>query len=623
MCGIIGIVLRYQRALSKPLGSVIKGCLKNLEYRGYDSVGFALASSNSLVIRKSKGKIDEVDVKLAFDDFDGMCGVGHTRWATHGKPSDINAHPLTDCSKRIVVVHNGIIENYLELKEELIRRGHRFESETDTEVVPHLIEEFKKLGMNSYDAFKKAASLLRGTYALAVIDTDEPGRIYFARNTSPLVIGIRDDATFLASDIPAFIDYTRKVIVIQDDEVGYISGSDVRIEKLVSKSYEVDLTPPICELVDYSSRIRHIDWTPEMAKKGGYPHFMLKEIHEQPQAIASTLSSLANEVKDVLKLISKADRVLIVGAGTSYHASFVGSILLSELAEVKSHAIISSEMKWYSRSVDECDVVIAVSQSGETIDTLLAVREARRRGALTIALTNVIDSTLARESHLTIYTRAGPEVGVAATKTFSAQVVALTYLALSLAEYRSTLSTNKLNELKNSLRSLPDYVSSTISATEPRARSLASLISSKQNAYYLGRGLGLPVSMEGALKLKEVAYIHAESYPAGESKHGPIALVDEGFPVFFTILGSNDGELIVSNVEEMKARGALTIAVIPSNLDRIHKYFNYAFIMHPVPYEVAPSLYIIPHQLLAYYTAVTLGYDPDKPRNLAKTVTVV
>ncbi len=622
MCGIVGIVLKERGLLLKPLGAVIKECLKNLEYRGYDSVGFAILSDDTLIVRKSRGKIDDVVSKLSFDEFDGTCGVGHTRWATHGKPSDVNAHPHIDCSGRVAVVHNGIIENYLEIKELLISRGHVFRSETDSEVVAHLIEEFKGQGFSPYEAFKKAASLLKGSYALSVLDLDDPGKIFFAKNTSPLVIGVGRGVKFVSSDIPALLDYTRDVVVVQDDEIGYVSEDSVVIEKLINKNYEFDRSPPDTELVDYRSRIRYIDWTPEMAKKGGFPHFMLKEIHEQPQAVANTLISLSDGLEDIIKLISEAERVLVVGSGTSYHASIIGSILLNRLAHIKAHALISSEVRWVADSVDDEDLAIVVSQSGETIDTLLAARELKSRGALTVALTNVIDSALARESHLKIYTRAGPEIGVAATKTFATQVVALSYMAVRLAEKLKTVPEGKLSDLKSEMRKLPEIMSVTIAVSEPKARALSGVISAKNSMYFLGRGLGLPTSMEGALKLKEVAYVHAESYPAGESKHGPIALVDEGFPVAFTILG-DELELILSNVEEMIARGAWTLAVVPKGLNKISKYFNYAFELQPLQHELAPAAYVIPYQLIAYYTAVARGYDPDKPRNLAKTVTVV
>lgn len=622
MCGIIGIVT-YQGRFSRPLGSVIRSCLKNLEYRGYDSVGFAIiASDGGLIIRKSKGKIDDVIAKLAFDEFDGSSGIGHTRWATHGKPSDINAHPQIDCSGRVATVHNGIIENYLELREYLIKMGHTFSSETDTEVVPHLVEEFKKRGMRPYDSFKKTVSLLRGSYALAVIDLDEPDKIFFARHTSPLVIGLADGAVFLSSDIPAFLDYTRRIIVLQDGEVGFISLNSITIERLNDVGLDFNPVTPRTEIVRYEGRVRLIDWTPEMAKRGGYPHFMLKEIHEQPQAVALTINNLGNGIDEVVKLLSRADRILLVGAGSSYHASLIGSLLLTELAQMKSYAVISSEIRWFIKGVDDGDVIIAVSQSGETIDTLMAVREARRRGALTIALVNVIDSAISRESHFSIYTRAGPEIGVAATKTFTAQVAALSYLAIRVSELKGTLPRHRVEELKSELSRLPEYMANTIAICEARARSLSRYISSKPSAFYLGRGLGVPLSMEGALKLKEIAYIHAEAYPAGESKHGPIALVDEGFPTIFTILSEEDGNLILSNVEEMKARGAWTIAVAPKKLEKVFKLFDYVFEVPTLMYEVAPATYIIPHQLIAYYTAITRGYDPDKPRNLAKTVTV-
>ncbi len=630
MCGIIAIVRSLTRSKKeKTLGSTIRESLKRLEYRGYDSVGFALIEFNGeLVVRKSKGMIDEVSRKLGFDLYDGYVGIGHTRWATHGPPNDINAHPHTDCSGTIAVAHNGIIENYMELKEFLIGRGHRFTSETDTEVIPHLIEEFKKLGLKSFEAFKAAVSLLRGTYAIVAIDREVPDRVFFAKKTSPLIIGLGEGTNYLASDIPAFLPYTRKVIVLMDDEVGYVTSSEIHIERLTKnnkirdlmslKSLKVETVS-----VDYTYRIRVIEWSPEMAMKSGYPHFMLKEIHEQPLALSQTLAGISDAVERVIKVILKADKVILVGAGTSYHASLLGALAISNLAGIWSTAIISSEAKWYLKGLSSNDVVIAVSQSGETIDTLLAVREARKRGAFVIALSNVVDSAIPRESDASIYTRAGPEIGVAATKTFTTQVATLTYLAIKLGEYRGTLSNDEASSLKSSLREIPDIVSKVISIHEARAKELARGLASKQSAFYLGRGLGLPTSMEGALKLKEIAYIHAEAYPAGESKHGPIALVEEGFPVFFTILGKEDSELLRSNIEEMKARYAWTVGVVPSSEEEVIKLLHEAFIMPSLSMYIAPIAYIVPYQLIAYYTSVTRGFNPDKPRNLAKTVTVV
>ncbi len=618
MCGIIGIVLARCGLLGKHIGSVLRDCLKKLEYRGYDSIGFAIIDcGNKLVVRKSRGMIDAVHEKLGFDFYDGYIGIGHTRWATHGAPTDVNAHPHTDCVNRIAVVHNGIIENYRELRKSLIDRGHRFVSSTDTEVIPHLIEEFKKAGYRPYEAFKKSIELLRGTYAIIAIDLDEPGKIFYARNTSPLVIGFGNNANFIASDIPAFLEYTRRVLVLEDGEIGYITHKDIRIEKIL----DVDGDRRWID-VDYSRRIRVISWSPEMASKGGYRHYMLKEIHEQPYAISMTLSSISNNIDDVTRIISKADRVIITGAGTSYHAGYIASMLFTRYADIFALPIISSEAMWWLNSIRSGDIVIGISQSGETIDTLKAVREARKRGALTIAISNVIDSTIPRESDIALYTNAGPEIGVAATKTFTSQVTLLSHLVINVARYRGIMRESEAIEYMNSLKTLPSMMRNVLNIYEAKVSSIANEIKDKQNAFFLGRGLGLPLSMEGALKLKEIAYIHAEAYPAGESKHGPIALVEDSFPTIFTITSPSEGELIRSNIEEMNARGSITIAIFPRNLEDIEKLVKFSIKMPIANDFMVSALYIVPHQLLAYYTSVKKGLDPDKPRNLAKTVTV-
>ncbi len=621
MCGIIGIATTLT-ALGANLGTVLYCCLKNLEYRGYDSVGFAVITPDGrLVVRKCRGKIDDVREKLGFDRYCGVVGIGHTRWATHGPPTDVNAHPHTDCNMGIAVVHNGIIENYLELREELIERGHRFISETDTEVIPHLVEEFKRRGLPTYDAFKKAVSILRGTFAIAMIDVDEPDKIFFARYTSPLVIGFGKGTMFVSSDIPAFLEYTNRVLVLRDLEVGYVTSSSVVVEG-ISQSEDLDPVPPPSRVVEFRPRIRVVEWSLEAAKKGGYPHFMLKEIHEQPYAIFSTISGLGPEIDGVVELIRRADHVFIIGAGTSYHASLTGSYLLHELAGVFSQAIIASEAQWYLSKVSDRDVVIAVSQSGETIDTLVAVRVAKRCGAKVVAVSNVIDSAIPRESDIQVYTRAGPEIGVAATKTFTTQLVVFTYLALRLGKVLGTLPEDNYRDLLSKLRKVPEVVEYVIARCEPIARKLSREVASKRSAYFLGRWLGVPISMEGALKLKEIAYIHAEAYPAGESKHGPIALVEPGFPVFFTVLGGYDEEIIGGNIEEMRARGAWTIAICPRG-SRVRRLPEVVIELPRLSPYVATIPYIVPYQLIAYYTATQRGFDPDKPRNLAKTVTVM
>ncbi len=617
VCGIIGITLS-EDALDKPLGSSIKEALKRLEYRGYDSVGFALIDkSGRLIVRKSKGMIDAVAAKVGFDLFDGYTGIGHTRWATHGPPSDVNSHPHTDCSGRIAVAHNGIIENYRELKEMLVDEGHVFVSETDTEVIPHLIEEFEKKGFKPYEAFKKAVELLKGAYAIVAINVNDPRKIFFARNTSPLVLGFGVKANFVASDAVAFLNFTRKVLALRDGEVGYITPEEVVIEKLEFKEGK-----PTWVAVDFSDRVKTIDWTVEMASKGGFKHFMLKEIHEQPYALASTIASAAESVDRLAKILTRVNKVLLTGAGTSYHAAYVAALLLRKYAGLWALPVVSSEAQWWLNTVREGDVVLGISQSGETIDTLKAIREAKKRGALTVAVSNVIDSAIPRESDIAVYTRAGPEIGVAATKTFTTQVALLGYLSLKTGLLNGILNESEFSEVLKSLRELPNLVKQVINTYEARMSSLAEELKSKPSAYFLGRGLGFPLSMEGALKLKEVAYIHAEAYPAGESKHGPIALVEEGFPTIFTVVTPEEGELIKSNIEEMKARGSLTIAVVPKNLEDLIKLVRTPIKMPVVKDVAASALYVVPHQLLAYYTSVKKGLDPDKPRNLAKTVTV-
>lgn len=610
MCGIIGIT-SLPGSLKEPIGRMVRRCLERLEYRGYDSVGIAVIKGNHIEVRKGKGKIAEVSTRLNFDEVDGSAALGHTRWATHGKPSDENAHPHTDCTGSIAVVHNGIISNFLELKEELIKKGHVFKSETDTEVVAHLIEEYLRMGYKPFDAFKAALSRLRGAYALVIAMAQEPRKLYLARNTSPLVIGVGGDINFVASDIPAFLEFTNTVIVLKDGEYGYIEPSNVYIER--------DGVP-----INVEERIRLINWTPEMASKEGYPHFMLKEIHEQPLAISSTLAGIDEKAfSDVINAILSSRRIFILGAGTSYHAGLVGDYLLTSMFGLDVHTFTSSEYKRYLNLVNDGDVAIAISQSGETIDTLIAVRDIKERGAKVVAISNVIDSAIPRESNYVLYTRAGPEIGVAATKTFTTQLVVLTMLALKLGVTMGKLTVGEYNEVMDIMSKVPSLLQRVMTTVEGKVKALSEYMSKRQNAYYLGRGIGVPLSMEGALKLKEIAYIHAEAYPAGESKHGPIALVEEGYPVVFSILDDDNVDAMLGNVMEMKARDAYTIGLIPEKyVGKFKDLLSIALEMPNVDYRIAPIIYIVPMQLLAYYTAMSKNYDPDKPRNLAKTVTV-
>ncbi len=607
MCGIVGIACSD----IENIGRMIRRCLERLEYRGYDSAGIAVIQDNTIIVRKGKGKINELNRRLKFDEIYGRIGIGHTRWATHGKPSDSNAHPHTDCRNRIAVVHNGIISNYLELRENLEYRGHTFRSETDTEVIAHLVEEYGKNQESMFEAFKKAISELCGTYAIGLITVSEPSKIFFARMTSPLIIGIGDKMNMIASDIPAVLEYTNRVIVLKDGEVGYVTPTDIYIEH--------DGKP-----VNWKERVRVISWSADMASKGGYPHFMLKEIHEQPLALSNTLSGIEmDNIRNICKLLLKSSRIFITGAGTSYHAGLVCDHLLTELTGANVTTFIASEYRKYVNAVNDDSVLIAISQSGETIDTLMAVRAFRERGCKVIAISNVVDSTIPRESDMVIYTRAGPEIGVAATKTFTTQIMVLTILSLTLAYMSEKLGENEYRELIKQIRDLPIVTEKVIRMHEARCMILSRYMKNRSNAFYLGRGLSVPIAMEGALKLKEIAYIHAEAYPAGESKHGPIALVERDFPVFFIVLDDYYVESIVGNVMEMKARDAYTIALAPRKyMYKFAKLCDYVIDMPNIDYRIAPIPYIVPLQLVAYYTSVMRGLDPDKPRNLAKTVTV-
>jgi len=585
--------------------------LLNLEYRGYDSVGFALIDSyGKLVVRKSKGKILDVEKKLGFDIYDGVAAIGHTRWATHGIPSDSNAHPHTDCYNKIAVVHNGIIHNYLEIREKLALKGHTLKSETDTEVVPHLLEDLLAEGYSMIESLRKLVEVIKGAYALAVLALHDKNRIYFAKNVSPLVIGLGKNSVFIASDIPAFLRYTNTVIVLEDGDFGYISPNDIYIENIRRG------------VVDWRKRIRTIDWTPDMVAKEGFPHFMLKEIHEQPIALRNTLASVSREIENATKIIVDAKRIFITGCGTSFHAAIAGEYMLNTIASLSTTSFVSSEYLRFRKVFKEGDVLIAISQSGETIDTLMAVREAKRRGARVVSISNVLFSAIPRESDVVIYTRAGPEIGVAATKTFTSQLLVLLLMSLHLAKILKTDSEIPLERISSEVVMLPKIAEDTILTLEPHIRKLAEKLKTKTNAFYLGRGIGVSISMEGALKLKEIAYIHAEAYPAGESKHGPIALVEEGFPVFFSVFDDEYKELIVSNIEEMNARKAFTVGLVPKGFNNIAEKLSVAFEMPRLTPYTASIVYVIPYQMIAYYTAVSKGLDPDKPRNLAKTVTV-
>lgn len=612
MCGIIGISLSRETCTPLDVASkIITKALKSLEYRGYDSVGIALIepSSEKIIIKKGEGKLDDVSKKLNFQNTPGCVGIGHTRWATHGAPTDINAHPQVDCHSEVAVVHNGIIKNYLEVKKLLLEKGHAFVSDTDTEVVAHLIEEISKNG-NFFESFKRAVLMLEGSYAFAVISSKEPEKVFFAKRESPLIVGIGEKMNLIASDIPAMLDYTNRFIPLLDGEVGWITSNEVHIESINGSA------------VDIRKRIMVVDWKSDMVRKGGYPHFMIKEIYEQPQVLKSTYDGLMsdNVIERAAKIIAEKEKIFIAAAGTSYHAGLVTKYFIEKFSKKPVYTFISSEYKNVEHLVDRDDILIAISQSGETIDTLKALKAFQQREAHVIAITNVMGSSIGREASFVIPTRAGPEIGVAATKTFLTQILSGTMLAIYLAEAMGKMSRGEVNEYLGILKSSASVVGESISMVEGHVKAMSEKLQSKQSMYFLGRGLGAILSYEAALKMKEISYIHAEAYPAGESKHGPIALIERDFPVFFLVTSDTKDDL-PSNVAEMNARGAFTVAVTPKQLS---EKLNAKQVLNipSVPLLLEPYALTPPFQLLAYYTSVKRGYDPDKPRNLAKTVTV-
>jgi glucosamine--fructose-6-phosphate aminotransferase (isomerizing) len=608
----VGITADHE-ALANAIDYLVNG-LKRLEYRGYDSAGFGFIECRTgrLIVLKDKGKIDEVVEKYNVTSYCGVAGIAHTRWATHGAPNKANAHPHVDCSGKVAVVHNGIIKNFVELREFLEERGHVFKSDTDTEVIAHLFEEFLKTERDPFEAFKKTISMLEGAYAIVLLYADQPLRLYFARKVSPLIIGVGRGFNIVSSDIPSILPLTRNIIALRDDEYGYIEPYMVYIEYKGQKT-------------SWRQRITTVTWSVEDAEKAGYPHFMLKEIMEQPRVLYETFTGLtsSNEVYDAARLINEADYVFVTGAGTSYHAGLVFAYYMSRLARTPVIPFISSEYKSYESLASEKAVLIAVSQSGETIDTLQALRAFKAKGARIIAVSNVIASTIPRESDSVVYTRAGPEIGVAATKTFLTQVLALTMMAMQLANMRGYISDGEYKDMVELLSRAGRVAGEGINASTREVERLVDALKKKHSIYVLGRGLGVPLAYEAALKIKEVSYIHAEAYPAGESKHGPIALIEKGFPVIF--VGAEPGEdyleMIQGNILEMKARGAFTIVVGHDAYTKLEGV-DYAIGIGEQPVILAPYAIIPPLQLLAYKLAVSLGYDPDKPRNLAKTVTV-
>ncbi|MEM4243195.1 MAG: glutamine--fructose-6-phosphate transaminase (isomerizing) [Candidatus Bathyarchaeia archaeon] len=608
MCGIFGCITKEGNA-----APVIHASLKRLEYRGYDSVGIATIYDGKIHVKKDQGKIDDVHKIWNLDDLPGNIGIGHTRWATHGAPLKINAHPHMDCTGQIAVIHNGIIENFSELKLELENNGHNFVSKTDTEVIAHLIEENlkKKPETGLVNAVLEAVKRLSGSYAIAVIATSEPNKIVCARNESPLVLGISENAIYCASDIPAFLPLTNKAVLINDGELVIISATGYEIRR-ISDNSAVTRKPAI------------IDWTPEMAVKQGYPHFMIKEIHEQPTTLRNTLRLQEHYLDLIATFLDRAREVFLVACGTSYHACLAASYMFSKLAFLATYPVYASEfLEQHGKSVNIDSTILAVSQSGETADTLAAVTCAQQRAATILGLTNVIGSTLTRVSRVYVSQQSGPEIGVAATKTFTSQLSVLAQLALRLAKKRGKISQDEMDYIEEKLEKLPDIVKEIIQTQEEKVKQLAKKYRDARIFFFLGRGISTATAYEGRLKLMEIAYVPSLAFPAGESKHGPISLIEPGFPVIFICAKDSTHKTLISNIMEMKARGASIIAIIEEDDDAIKALADdYIEVPKGIPEVLSPIPFIIPLQLLAYYLAVEKGLDPDMPRNLAKSVTV-
>jgi glucosamine--fructose-6-phosphate aminotransferase (isomerizing) len=594
--------------------------LRRLEYRGYDSAGVAVVRNGQIERRRSAGKLVNLEQAIGIQPLDGLYGVGHTRWATHGRPTEENAHPHQDCTGNIVVVHNGIIENYLDLKHELQKLGHQFVSETDTEIIAHLIEQEMGSDHRLEDAARRALLHMRGLFAFVAISTDDPEKIIAVRNGPPIVVGIGENEFFVASDTPAILSHTRDVVFLGDEEMAVITRRGVVFSDFAG-------TP-------VSKVTQRVLWDPIMAEKSGYRHFMLKEIFEQPRAAEETLlGRLSIDTGRVFLeeiAISDADlraidKVVLVACGTSWHAALVGKFLIERFAGLPVEVDYGSEYRYRDFIVDPNTLVVVITQSGETADTLAALREARKKGARSLSVCNVVGSMATRESEGTIYTHAGPEIGVASTKAFTSQLVALNLLALYLGQMQGTLSESHARSHIDALTQLPNQMEQALKASGV-AEEIAARFSGRSDFLFLGRGINYPIALEGALKLKEISYIHAEGYPAGEMKHGPIALIDSNMPVVSIAPNDHVFEKMLGNIQEVKARGGSVIAITTDGHDTLKRVLDLshdAIISLPyVPQMLSPIAMVLPLQLLAYHIAVRRGCDVDQPRNLAKSVTV-
>ena len=613
MCGIVAYI-----GDKEAFPIVLKG-LKRLEYRGYDSAGIALINKDGIVNFKQKGKVSFLEEYAEDKDSSGTIGIGHTRWATHGLPNDVNAHPHLSGDGKIALIHNGIIENYDTLREGLKARGHVFKSETDTEVLVHLIEDIKNNeNVSTAEAVRLALNNVIGAYAIVVMSIENPGQLIAARKSSPLVVGIGKNGDFyLASDATPIVEYTNEVVYLNDEEIAIVErNKGLRLYNIQNQ----EKTPYIQEL----------EMQLEALEKGGYEHFMLKEIHEQPRSIRDCFRGRLNVdkgwvglggIKDYEQKLANANRIIMVACGTSWHAALVGEYLIEDLTRIPVEVEYASEFRYRNPIISENDIVIAISQSGETADTLAALELAKSKGATILGICNVVGSSISRITDAGSYTHAGPEIGVASTKAFTAQVTVLTLMALSIGHRKGTISESKFRRIISELELIPDKVSEVLK-TNDHIEHIASIYKDAQNALYLGRGNSFPVALEGALKLKEISYIHAEGYPAAEMKHGPIALIDEEMPVFVIATKGNSYEKVVSNIQEVKARKGKIIAIVTKGDTQVKGIADYVIEIPETDEHLVPLLATIPFQLLSYHIALMRGCNVDQPRNLAKSVTV-
>jgi glucosamine--fructose-6-phosphate aminotransferase (isomerizing) len=613
MCGIIGYIG------PKPVVPVLIEGLRRMEYRGYDSAGVAVVADGSVRLRRSAGKLANLEQAIGSAPLTGEYGIGHTRWATHGRPTEENAHPHRDCTGKIVVVHNGIIENYLDLKQDLQRRGHVFVTETDTEIVAHLVEsEMQDDGLEN--AVRRALHLMRGLFALVLISADDPEKIIAVRNGPPIVVGLGDREFFVASDITAILSHTRDLVFLGDEEMAVVTRTGVLFTDFFGR--------PV------SKATQRILWDPLMAEKAGYKHFMLKEIFEQPTAARETILGRVSQDSGKVFLeemtitdaqLAGMDRVTILACGTSWHAGLVGKFMIEQLARLPVEVDYGSEYRYRQPIVTPTTLALVITQSGETADTLAAMREAKRQGAKSIAICNVVGSMATREAEGTVYTHAGPEIGVASTKAFTSQLVALYLLAIRLGQVRGALSLDASKPHVEALLRLPTLLEQTLKVA-PHLGAIAARFHTRTDFLYIGRGINYPIALEGALKLKEISYVHAEGYPAGEMKHGPIALIDERMPVVALAPRDHTFEKMIGNMQEAKARGGSVIVFTTSGDEKLRAILNgpndFVVDVPPTPDLLAPIVMVVPLQLLAYEMAVRRGCDVDQPRNLAKSVTV-